>query len=196
METILANPAYAPDPEAALTERMAAGDESALRALYAAYGRRLYAYARRLTGEELVAEEVLQDSLLAAWRGACSYRGESRLATWLLGIVHRQALNAMRRKRLPAASLEEAAERPDEAADPEHCAEASDRRQTIRRALSGLSVEHRAVLELAFYQGLGLTEIAQVCRCPVGTVKSRLSYAKAHLRRALEGAGLRAEDLL
>ena len=180
-----------------LVRRMAAGDEAALQALYAAHGHRLFAYACRLTANRALAEEVLQDSLLAAWRGARGFRGEGRVIAWLLGIVHRQALNATRRKRLASTNLEDAEEAGAiPAAPPADPAAALDRERALTAALDELSADHRAVLELVFYQGLALAEAAQVCGCPVGTIKSRLSYAKAHLRRSLESAGIHAEDLL
>ncbi|MGE5620454.1 MAG: RNA polymerase sigma factor [Sphingomonadaceae bacterium] len=192
----MTQPTVVGDADAELVRRMASGDESALRSLYALHARRLFAHACRVTGDRATAEEVLQDSLLAAWRGAHAFRGESRVITWLLGIVHRQALNATRRKRLPTSDLGQAAET---AACPalldEHVA-AADRRRALTASIARLSPEHRAVLELVFYQGLSLAEVARVCGCPIGTVKSRLSYAKVHLRSALERAGQRAEDLL
>ncbi len=196
METTLARPTTWGDPDADLVRRLAAGEEAALADLYARYGRRLYVYAYRLTGGEARAEEVLQDSLLAAWQAAPRFRGEAKVATWLLGIVHHQALNATRRKRLPVTELDEAAAAVDEAAWPDRRVEAVDRQRVLRAALDALSPEHRQVLDLVFYQGLPLAEVARVRGCPVGTVKSRLSYAKVRLRAALERAGLRAEDLL
>ncbi len=183
------------DPEAALIRGMAAGEEAALRSLFAAHSRRLFAYAIHLTGSSALAEEVLQDSLLAAWQGARSFRGKARGITWLLGIVHHQALNATRRKRLPMEDLGQAAEVADGEPGPAAQAEAAERRRALQIALAGLSPQHRAVLELVFCQGLSLAEAAEVCRCPLGTIKSRLSYAKAHLRRALAAAGVRKEDL-
>ena len=177
-----------------LIRRMARGDEAALQELYAQYGRRLYAYALRLTGQPALAEEVLQDSLLAAWQGARRFRGESRLLTWLLGIVHHQACARLRRLH-PSLPLDEA--EPLLAPEgPEGHAEHADRARLLREGLQSLSRDHRAVLELVFYLGLSLAEVAQVCGCPVGTVKSRLSYGRAHLRRLLERAGLCAEDAL
>ena len=184
------------DPDTSLVRRMADGDEGALRTLYAAYGRRVLAYAYRLTGSRLLAEEVVQDSLLAAWQGARRFRGDSRVLTWLLGIAHRQALNATRRRWLHSVDLEKAAPVADRAPGPQAQAEGLDRRRVLQEALAGLSPNHRAVLELVFCQGLSLKEAAQVCGCPVGTVKSRLSYAKAYLREALVRAGLQAEDVL
>jgi RNA polymerase sigma-70 factor (ECF subfamily) len=68
--------------------------------------------------------------------------------------------------------------------------------QLLRSGLQQLSLEHRTVLELVFYQGLSLKEAAQVCGCPVGTVKSRLNYAKEHLRGVLRRQGLEAEELI
>ncbi len=195
MEIALSQSMPCTDPDSALIRSMAAGDEGALRALYAGYGRRLFAYAHRLTGSEQVAEEVVQDVLLAAWKGAASYRGDARALTWLLGIVHHQALNAVRRKRLPAHRLESAAQVADGAAGPESRVEAGERRAALQQALGRLSRDHRAVLELVFYQGLSLAEVADVVGCPVGTVKSRLSYAKANLRAALAEAGWQAEDV-
>ena len=73
---------------------------------------------------------------------------------------------------------------------------ALDRRQALAAGLGALSPEHREVLELVFYQGLSLAEVAEVTKRPVGTVKSRLSYAKAQLRAALGRGGHRREDLL
>ncbi|MHB1415530.1 MAG: RNA polymerase sigma factor [Chloroflexota bacterium] len=196
MENALIRSAILMNSDESLIRRMASGDEEALRSLYAAYGRRMFTYALRLTGNQAIAEEVLQDSLLAAWKGASGFRGEARLLTWLLGIVHRQALNATRRKRLPTAELIEAADAPDGDPGPERSAEAGERRRVMARAIGSLSTAHRTALELVFYQGLSLAEVAEVCACPVGTVKSRLNNPKAHLRKALDEAGLRAEDLL
>lgn len=196
MENALTRMAASADPDIELVKRMAAGDEEALRELYAAYGRRLFAHALRLTGSEAVAEEVLQDSLLGAWKGASSFRGGARVSTWLLGIVHRQALNAIRRKKLPVAPLAEAETVADDTAHPGQRAEAGDRRRVIAAALARLPADQRAALTLVFFQGLSLTEVAAICDCPVGTVKSRLHAAKQHVRRALADAGWQAEDLI
>ncbi len=196
MEIALTAPATMEDCDAELVRRMAGGEEQGLRLLFAKYGRRPFAYALRLTGSQGMAEEVLQDSLLAAWRGAREFRGEGRALAWLLGIVHRQGLNATRRKQLPIERLEAARGVPDQSEDPGEQAERNDRRMALATALDQLSVDHRTVLELVFYQGLSLNEVAQVCSCPVGTVKSRLSYAKASLRSALARAGMKEEDLL
>ncbi len=163
-----------------LIRRMASGDENAMRELYAAYGQRLYTYALRLTNDPATAEDVTQETLVVAWRTANQFRGEGRLVAWLLGIVHHSAMKSLRHASQP---LEDAI--PAGNASPEEQAQAEDMKRWVRKGLQDLSAEHRAVLELVFYQGLTLNEVAAVCQCPLGTVKSRLSYASRHLRGLL-----------
>jgi len=173
----------------ALVRRMAAGEDAALCDLYAAYGQRLYAYALRLTGDPLQAEDVIQDALLAAWKSAGRFRGEGRVIAWLLGIVHHTALKSLRGRMQPISDeMEETLEA--SSPTPEQQAEQSEHSACLRRGLRSLSTGQRAVLELVFYQGLSLEEVARVCRVPVGTVKSRLSYARRALRGVLARQGM------
>lgn len=166
-----------------LIRRMTAGDENAMRELYAAYGQRLYAYALRLTNDPAAAEDATQETLVIAWRTAGQFRGEGRLIAWLLGIVHHTAMKSLRHASQPLEALGETV--PAGNASPEEQAQAEDMKRWVRQGLQDLSTEHRAVLELVFYQGLTLQEVAEVCHCPLGTVKSRLSYARQHLRGVL-----------
>lgn len=177
------------EPDLELTQRIAGRDEAALRELYAAYGQRLYAYALRLTGEPALADDVVQDTLVVVWRTAGRYQGRGRLIAWLLGIVHHTASKTWRRRSIfLSAEIEETL--PALSASPEEQAQADERARLVRQGLQSLSPEQRAVLELVFYQGLSLAEVAQVCRCPLGTVKSRLSYARQRLRGILSQQNL------
>ncbi len=167
-----------------LVRRIASGDETALGDLYEAYGQRLYAYSLRLAGDATLAEDAVQETLVAVWRSAAGYRGEGRVLAWLLGIVHHLTLKGIRRQPLPlSAEIEATLISPGDL--PEELVQANERSHWLRQGLEGLSNEHRAVLDLVFYQGLSLTEAAQVCDCPTGTIKSRLSYARKYLRGAL-----------
>lgn len=167
-----------------LIHRMQAGDDDAVRDLYALYGQRLYAYALRLTDDPATAEDVTQNTLVTAWRTARTFRGEGRLIAWLLGIVHHTAMKALRGT---TRYLDEVTEETisEDQPSPEEQAQVRDERRWVRQGLQSLSSEHRAVLELVFYQGLSLNEAADVLKCPIGTVKSRLSYARNHLRGVL-----------
>jgi RNA polymerase sigma-70 factor (ECF subfamily) len=172
-----------------LVRRMAAGDEAAMHELYAAYGQRLYAYALRLTGDPARAEDVVQDVLVAAWKSARRFRGEGRVIAWLLGIVHHLALKSLRH---PSQPLTDEIEATLEAGSPtpEQQVENAEQAARLRLGLRSLSPDHRSILELIFYQGLSLEEAAQVCRVPLGTVKSRLSYARRQLRGILSRQGM------
>lgn len=175
-----------------LVRRIAAKEDQALRELYAVYGQRMYAYALRLTQDPAQAEDVVQDALVAAWRSADRFRGEGRVVAWLLGIVHHTAMKAMRHSLQPISEAMEEALAASEPL-PEEQVQVGEQAQWVRQGLQSLSPDHRAVLELVFYQGLSLNEVAKVCNCPVGTVKSRLSYARRHLRGVLSRSP-RAED--
>lgn len=169
--------------------RVAAGEESALCELYSAYGQRLYAYALRLTGDAAQAEDVVQDVLIVVWHSAERYRGEGRLIAWLLTIVHHTALKALRHHSIPISEeIEEVSS--SSALSLEAQVENGQQAEWVRRGLESLKPDQRAVLELVFYQGLSLEETAGVCKCPLGTVKSRLSYARQYLRGILSRQNL------
>lgn len=172
------------DKDLFLLRRINQGDDDAVRELYAQYGQRLYAYALRITNEPAIAEDVVQHTLVTVWKTAKNFRGESRLITWLLGIVHHTALKMIRNK---TESLNETVREniPENQPTLEEQAQSQETRRWIQDGLQNLSSEHRMVLELVFYQGLSLNEVAQVLKLPLGTVKSRLSYARTHLRGVL-----------
>ena len=167
-----------------LIRRMQAGVDDAVRDLYEQYGQRLYAYALRLTDDPATAEDVTQNTLVTAWRTAHTFRAEGRLIAWLLGIVHHTAMKAIRNRTNYLGDVAEETIR-EEQPSPEEQAQVKDERRWVRQGMQSLSPEHRAVLELIFYQELSLNEVAQVLNIPVGTVKSRLSYARTHLRGVL-----------
>jgi RNA polymerase sigma-70 factor (ECF subfamily) len=195
LEATLDRPMPIQESDFDLIRRISAGDENALRELYAAYGQRLYAYALRLTGDAALAEEVVQEGLIAAWQGAPRFRGDGRVIAWLLGIIHHKALNANRRRQTLPLPDEEEQSPADPSPSPAERASHGEQRRLLQAGMAGLSLEHRTVLDLVFYQGLNLNEAAQVCGCPVGTIKSRLAYAKTSLRGILNRAGYTSEDL-
>jgi RNA polymerase sigma-70 factor (ECF subfamily) len=192
MEIVLEGTPPAQVDETRLIRRIAAGEEAALRDLFEVHGQRMYAYALRVLGDPSAADDVVQESLVAVWQGAARYRGDGRPAAWLMGIVHFKALNALRRK--PLESLEETEnDLPAKGMLPEEKTSKREQRAVLHNAIAHLSADHRAVLELVFYGGMSLHEIAEVLDCPLGTVKSRLAYARASLRGYMERNGLREE---
>ena len=166
----------------AVVARVAAGDRRALAELYAQYQRPLFQYLLQLTPDHSTAEELLQDTFLAAWKSARQFEGRSSVLTWLVGIARRQAHNVLRRAALPRAGEDALLDLPAPDPPPEAAALASADRRQLAAALERLSPLHREVLVLTFVHGLSYAEIAGVLGVPIGTVKSRLSNAKQALR--------------
>jgi RNA polymerase sigma-70 factor (ECF subfamily) len=186
---VLPNTMNHDDSDLTLAQRLAAREDASMLELCAVYGQRLYSYAMRLTGDSHQAEDVVQDALVIVWKTARTFRGDGRLLAWLLGIVHHTALKSLRHRSLPI--TEEMEESLDSGlASPEQQSERNEQTAQLDSGMRSLSPEHRAVLELVFYQGLNLEEVAQVCRVPLGTIKSRLSYARRCLRGVLTRQGL------
>lgn len=178
-----------PDDARKVISRVASGDRRALEEIYARHGRELFRYLSTLTPDRHVAEEILQDTLVAVWRSANSYERRSGLRTWIFGIARRQAHNTLRKKMLPIAetSLEEPAAGDME---PEKILLARLRERELTDHIKDLSTWHREVLALIFFHELSYKETAQVLGVPIGTVKSRLSNAKRALRKKLEESEL------
>jgi len=178
---------HARSDDEALLERLAHGDTEAVPALYARFGRPLYAYAMGLVGDDGLAEEVVQDTFVAAWRGAVGFEGRSSAASWLFGIARRQARDRMRRPRLETEGEERLEEMSAKGPGPEAAALASASRAELVDALERLSATDREVLVLAFAHELSGPEMAEVLAIPEGTVKSRLFNARRRLRAQLVG---------
>ena len=181
------------EPDSLLIQEIAAGDRDAFEKLYRTYAPRLFRYLFSMTGDASRSEELTNDVMIAAWKGAPNFRGESRVSTWLFGIAHHKALNAVRGKQPLTVEIEQASEAaaPDEG--PQEIVLRHSLEQTVRSALQELSPEHREVMELTFYQGLSYLEIAEIMQCPVNTVKTRMFYAKKKLQEVLGREGIAGE---
>ena len=166
-----------------LIGRVAAEDMAAFETLYRTWQPRLARFLFGMLRQRALVEEVLDDTLLAAWRRAHTFDGSAKLSTWLFAIAYRQALKALRQRGLdPVLDAEPAA--PAEAG-PDSELQREQLHARIDAALATLSVEHRAVIELTYYHGHSCREIARIVECPVATVKTRMFYARRRLRSAL-----------
>jgi len=170
--------------ELQLMEGLLAGNEDAVRALYARYARPIFTLGLRLLGSREAAEELTQDVFLAAWRKAARFDpSRGRLSTWLMTIAHNLAVDRLRR--------ETGASRPrlvlvDEVPEVVGADEEASmiERDIAVRALSTLSDAERRLLVRAYFGGLTAREIAEADGIPLGTVKTRLRTALIKVRRA------------
>ena len=173
------------EDERQIVKRIGAGDRQALAELYGRYQRPLFHYLLQLTPDYGLAEELLQDTLVAVWKSAQNFEERSSVLTWLFGIARRQAHNTLRQRTIPVvdvAALEEMAAKEPE---PEAFTLANIARDELLAAFKELAPVHREVLVLILVQDLSYEETAAILSIPVGTVKSRLSNAKKCLRTIL-----------
>ena len=183
------------DSESVWIRQIAEGDRTAFEKLYQAYQARIFRYLFRMVGNAETAEELTNDAMVAAWKAASGFKGQSKASTWLFGIAHHKALNELRRTAPQTVEIENAAEISAPGEGPEAAARRHDVERGVQGALRELSPEHREVVELTFYQGLSYQEIAEIMECPVNTVKTRMYYAKQRLQAALESKGISGETL-
>jgi RNA polymerase sigma-70 factor (ECF subfamily) len=175
-----------------LIRRIANADQRAMRTLFARHRVMIYRWLVRLVGEEGLAEDLLSDVFLNVWRKASSFEGRSSVSTWLLAIARHKALSARRRR----TQVERAVELDDELAwtmadpadNPELLLEKKDREDLLRRSLARLSPEHGEVIDLTYYHGKSIKEIAEIVGINEATVKSRTFYARKRLAQLVAAA--------
>jgi len=186
-------PLRAPSPvdeaDRAALARISGGELAALEELYDRYKTMAYSIAYRITNDATLAEDVVQDAFLGAWRNAARYlEGRGSVKTWLLSIVHHRAIDAIRRRR-PTSELPDIdAGLPDALTLPDIWGEVSANLDaaSVRQALVALSDVQREAIELAYFGGLTQQEIADRTGTPLGTVKSRMRLGLLAMRRSLE----------
>jgi RNA polymerase sigma-70 factor, ECF subfamily len=165
----------------ALINRIAGGDQLAMRTLYARHRIPIYRWLMRIVRDETVAEDLLSDVFLDVWRQAASFKGRASVSTWLLAIARYKALSA-RRARVDA-ELDERVESTvaDPADDPEATLQKKNRSEILRNSLARLSPEHSEVIELVYYHGKSVKEVAEIVGVGEATVKTRMFYARRKL---------------
>jgi RNA polymerase sigma-70 factor (ECF subfamily) len=169
-----------------LLKDIAAGNRQALSDLYTRYQRPLFNYLLQLTPDYGLAEELLQDTLVAVWKSARNFEERSSVRTWLIGIARRQAHNTLRQRKLPFVDEADMERVMAMEPEPEDFTLATVARDELAAAFKQLAPVYREILGLIFVQELSYAETATLLGVPVGTVKSRLSNAKRMLRTLLD----------
>ncbi len=173
----------------ALVALAARSEQTALAELYDRYGRTAYGLALRVVRDQTLAEDAVQEAFLAVWRTASRFMPEKgRASTWILTLVHRRAVDTVRREeRRRADSLELAAEPAVEGVEED--AWLRLQRERVQEALRRLPDAQREALELAYYGGFSQSELAERLGQPLGTIKSRMFTGLSHLREQLGEPG-------
>jgi RNA polymerase sigma-70 factor (ECF subfamily) len=186
---ILALYARIAESDAALAERIAAGDAEALRQVYERLAGKVRAIALRVLGRPAEADDVLQDTFLEVWRLAGVFDpARGSLSTWVATLAHRRSVDRLRRRGtrpLGEAAAGLPAATGDSPADPREDAAAREDRLRIQRALAALPPEQREAIELMYYGGLSQSEAATRLGLALGTLKSRVRAAMGRLGQVL-----------
>ncbi|WP_200939243.1 MULTISPECIES: RNA polymerase sigma factor [unclassified Caulobacter] len=172
--------------DAELVARIRAKDVTAFEALYRIYHPRLTRFLINLIHRPTLVEEVLNDTLMVVWEKADTFNGTSKLSTWMFGIAYRKAMKALRKQDEPIDDPA-AEQRPSLDPTPEDDLGRSRAQVLLQQAIEVLSPEHRAVVEFTYFHEMGYREIAEIMKCPVDTVKTRMFHARRYLRRQLAG---------
>jgi RNA polymerase sigma-70 factor, ECF subfamily len=169
----------------ALVALIARGDDEALGALYDRFGRIAYGLAVRILRDRSLAEDAVQEAFVSAWRSAARFAAErSNARTWLLTLVHRRAVDLVRREeRRRTESLDGVT--PETAEATEEAAWLRLERERVQKALRTLPDQQREAIELAYYGGFTQSELAERLGEPLGTIKSRMFTGLARLRELL-----------
>jgi RNA polymerase sigma-70 factor (ECF subfamily) len=165
------------------------GQAAAFEVIYDRHADAAFSLAYRMCGQRALAEDVVQEGFLSLWRSGARYdRGRGSVRTWVLGVVHNRAIDALRRRTVrERGRIEEdgVAERlvAPERTDVE--AARRDEAREVRDALEQLPDEQSRVIELAYFGGLTHVEIASMLDAPVGTIKGRMRLGLAKMRMSL-----------
>jgi RNA polymerase sigma factor (sigma-70 family) len=177
----------------ALIALVARGEETALAELYDRFGRPAYGLALRILRDRSLAEDAVQDAFLGVWRSAGRFMPErANAGAWILTLVHRRAVDLVRREdRRRAETLDEA--RAGVAGASDEAAWLKLERERVQAALRKLPDQQREALELAYYGGFTQSELAERLGQPLGTIKSRMFGGLARLRELLAEPELEGE---
>jgi RNA polymerase sigma-70 factor (ECF subfamily) len=190
MDMLSARAADTTASDGQLLARIAQGDHEAVAALYHRLERPLFAFLVKTLRDREAAADVLNDTMLDVWRQAGRFEGKSSVTTWIYAIAHHKAISWLRRRREVELNDEVAAEIADDSPSAEARLADADVAATIARLMERLSVDHRVVLQLAYFQEFSVSQIAEILDCPENTVKTRMFYARQRLKALLEAEGI------
>jgi RNA polymerase sigma-70 factor, ECF subfamily len=170
--------------DGALLQRVRQGDHSAMAEVFDRYSRAVYSVALRILKDSGHAEDVMQEIFFQVWRNSDSFvQGRGSLGAWLVVVARNRSIDLLRRRK-PTDSVDEVilASPGDLASEAEHNA----MMEKVQKVLQGLPAEQQRSMELAFFEGLSHSEIAEKTGEPLGTVKTRIRLALITLRKAFQ----------
>ncbi|MEO8324554.1 MAG: sigma-70 family RNA polymerase sigma factor [Nitrospirota bacterium] len=171
-------------------------NEEAFAILYQRYEKRVFQYLMTIMNEAILAEETLVEVMLAIWKGLQTFQGQSKVSTWIFGIAHHKAVDALRKvnsQQRGGIPLEDIIETAESNQNPLNDTQHKRMAELTNQGLMTLSPDHREILHMAFFEEFSYPEIAELLAIPVNTVKTRVYYAKQQLKKNLQQQGVTKE---
>ena len=176
--------------DADLLKRIAVRDRLAVQALFGRYHIQIFRFLVRLTRNEAIAEELVNETFMEIWRVAGKFEGRSSPSTWIFAIARNKALSLMRKRSDAELDEEMAANIEDDGDSPEETTMKGDKAAMIKACLARLSREHREVIDLVYYHEKSVREVGEIVGIPENTVKTRMFHARKRLSELLEEGGI------
>ncbi|MEM9011412.1 MAG: RNA polymerase sigma factor [Pseudomonadota bacterium] len=174
--------------DGALLAQVAAGDMTAMRALYLAHAEAVRAFVRTRLRDEFEVADIVHETMFAVWRAAAGFQGRSSVRSWIFSLARNKIVDHVRKQsRVTLAEPDETI--PDEEPDAVAVIAAAEDARRLRACVDELPERQRAVVHLAFFEDLSYPEIAEIETVPEGTVKTRIFHAKKLLMRCLSRVG-------
>ena len=172
--------------EAEFVRSAQSGDRNAFSELVRIHARGVFNVVYRMCGDALIAEDAAQETFLRAWQNLSSYRPQTSLRNWLYRIAFNAGMDMLRKEKRILPNDIEDLPLTDDRPSPESLASQKERTALVQKAILSLPDASRAVLVLKEYEGMSYREIADALDIPLGTVMSRLNYARKLLKEKLE----------
>lgn len=176
--------------DAELIARVAAGDRTAIQALFARHNLALFRFLNCMLRNQAVAEELVNETYMEIWRSAGKFEGRSRVSSWMFGIARNKALSVMRKRSDSPLDDGFASQIEDGADTPELSALKKSKAEAIKICLQKLSADHREVVDLVYYHEKTINEVSEIVGIPANTVKTRMFHARKQLSGLMESAGI------
>jgi RNA polymerase sigma-70 factor, ECF subfamily len=177
-------------PDEILIALIAAQDKDAMRILFTRHNARVFRFLLRILGDAATAEDLVSDVFIDIWRHAGRFEARSQVSTWILAIARFKAVSARRRRSFGQLDEAAAASIADTADDPEAALQKKKCSAVLRDCLKQLSPEHREILDLIYYHGQSIAEVAQIIGVPENTVKTRAFHARKRIAQLMAMRGV------
>lgn len=168
-----------------LLQKISAGDESAFADFYRLYETRLYHFIKSKLNDSFEASDILNEVFLDVWRKADTFKGNSKVSTWLFGIAYYKTMDRFRKKTPELVDDDSLLDIADSAPETITGMINAESAGDVQHCINTLKPAHRAVMELTFFEDMSYREIAEIVDCPENTVKTRMFHAKQAMKRCL-----------